>query len=223
MNSTVNTKGTTLKQHSYEALKRMILEGEYMPGTFLSERGISERLSISITPIRYALQRLELERLVIISPQQGVVVREIPPLEINNISDVRIAMEVFMVNRLLGDTTPAQIAKLEDNLDHQLKILDSKTKEESEKVAPFVELDVKFHHVIYEMSNNREMANIMGSLAERIQRLFVYMLRQSPTRMTAAFAEHKKIVEYLASGETEDCVRLIETHIINGRNILLGV
>ena len=71
-----------LKEQAYDELKALILAGEFATGSFLSERALADRLGMSKTPIRTALERLEQERFITISPQQGVVVRELTLQEI---------------------------------------------------------------------------------------------------------------------------------------------
>ena len=66
-----------LKDQAYRTLKQMLLDGVYLPGTFLSERQLVDALGMSKTPIRTALERLEHDGFVSISPQQGIIVCEL--------------------------------------------------------------------------------------------------------------------------------------------------
>ena len=91
------TERVLLKDQAYENLKNLILEEVFAPGTFLSERQLAARLDMSKTPIRSALERLETEGYVAVSPQQGIVVRESSLREIVDLFDIRIALEVFVV------------------------------------------------------------------------------------------------------------------------------
>ena len=65
-----------LKDDAYERIKHLIQTQVFKPGTFLSERELAARLGMSKTPVRSALERLQSEGFVQISPQQGAVVRE---------------------------------------------------------------------------------------------------------------------------------------------------
>ena len=64
-----------LKDRAYEELKTLILSEALPPGSFLSERALGQKLGMSKTPVRSAIERLENEGFVSVSPQQGVVVR----------------------------------------------------------------------------------------------------------------------------------------------------
>ena len=67
----------TLKDHTYDVLRKAILEMNiYQPETDLrlDERKLAENLAISRTPIREALARLAQDGLVEIIPRKGVFV-----------------------------------------------------------------------------------------------------------------------------------------------------
>ena len=55
----------TLADQAYEALRAAIISGELASGEKITERGLAERLSVSPTPVREALRRLEQDRLVV--------------------------------------------------------------------------------------------------------------------------------------------------------------
>ena len=90
--------GALLKEQAYAALKERILTGAFPSGELLSERQLVAELGgMSKTPIRAALERLEADGLVRISPQQGILVREISIREIVEIFDLRL------IHDTLGD------------------------------------------------------------------------------------------------------------------------
>jgi DNA-binding GntR family transcriptional regulator len=62
--STALSSGPTLADQAYRALRREIISGQLRPGERLTERQLAERLRVSPTPIREALQRLEHEHLI---------------------------------------------------------------------------------------------------------------------------------------------------------------
>ena len=64
-----------LKERAYDDIKKRLLSDAYPPGTFLSERQLALSLGMSKTPVKAALERLESEGFITVSPQQGIVVR----------------------------------------------------------------------------------------------------------------------------------------------------
>src|SRR5262245_27959269 len=91
-----------LKERAYERLKHGLLNNDYPPGTFLSERQLAENLGMSKTPVKAALERLESEGFITVSPQQGIVVRELSVSEIADLYEIRAALESFTLKSLAG-------------------------------------------------------------------------------------------------------------------------
>src|SRR5437870_2186503 len=97
-----------LKERAYSEIKRRILDGGFAPSTFLSERQLASQLAMSKTPIRAALERLEMEGLVVVSPQQGILVRDLSVHEIADLYEMRAALETYVVRAVAGQLTAGQ-------------------------------------------------------------------------------------------------------------------
>src|SRR5262245_19915412 len=98
-----------LKERAYAEIKRRIVRGDYNAQTFLAERQLADGLGMSKTPVRAALERLEQEGLVTISPQQGIIVRDLSVHEIADQYEMRIALETYVARTVAGRLTPAQV------------------------------------------------------------------------------------------------------------------
>jgi DNA-binding GntR family transcriptional regulator len=81
----------------YIKLRAMIDNLELFPGSRITETEIAGLLSVSRTPIREALQRLQLEGQVDVIPKQGCFIRNIDIDLINKFYDVRVTLEVQTV------------------------------------------------------------------------------------------------------------------------------
>ena len=83
-----------VSERCYTRLRRSIVDGRYRPHQRLVETDLAKELTASRTPVRQALQRLELEGLVAGS-RHGWIVRQHSALDIQHIYDVRIALEGY--------------------------------------------------------------------------------------------------------------------------------
>ena len=140
-----------LKDRAYEELKMLILSEAFPPGSFLSERTLAEKLGMSKTPVRSAIERLENEGFVSVSPQQGIVVRALSAEEVRNHFDLRIALETFVVRRLTGTLSPdgrAQLAAKLREHEHALQTGD---------VALAASGDLEFHLTLCRLWGNEEI------------------------------------------------------------------
>src|SRR5215510_9474028 len=91
-----------LKERAYEEIKRRLLNNDYPPRSFLAERQLAEQLGMSKTPVKAALERLEHEGFITVSPQQGIVVREMALHEIVDQYEIRTALETYIVRAVAG-------------------------------------------------------------------------------------------------------------------------
>ncbi len=214
--ATISLPGRSLmKERAYTEIKRAILNGDFAPGTFIAERLLAKQLGMSKTPVRAALERLEAEGFVAISPQQGVVIRDLTVHEIADHYEIRVALETYVLRTLAGRLTAEQRARLQENLNAQASLGDG---DSSRAVA----LDAEFHNMFCEFLGNTEILRVMGQLRERIQRVITKVYRINAGRMASSYAEHLAIAEAVINGDPGLAERLIEEHLEYGKQCLLS-
>jgi DNA-binding GntR family transcriptional regulator len=207
-------KPRPLKEQAYERLKAMILDETFPPGGFLSERQLSEVLGMSKTPIRAALERLESERLVTTSPQQGVVVREISLQEVADLFEVRIVLEEYVVRKIAGRLTLDQTRCLEANLAAQAAAV------EHGDVDMSARLDTGLHLMLCDYLGNQEITRIMAGFRDKLHRLIVHILRRDTGRPLNSYGEHRAIVEAIVSGTADLAAARMTAHLEWGRRFM---
>jgi DNA-binding GntR family transcriptional regulator len=205
-----------LRQRAYGELKELIQSGALPAGAFLSERQLVGRLGMSKTPIRAALQQLEGEGLVSVSPQQGILVRELSAREILELFDLRAAVEPFVARRLAGKLRPEQAAALEANL---------RAQEEAARQVDAVRtaaLDARFHLLLAEALDNREIVRLLQGALNRLFREIVRISRSAEGRLFASYREHAGVVEAVCAADAEAAARRMEEHLRFGKQFLLN-
>ena len=215
-----STQGTNrrgaLKAKAYSVLKQNILGGYYPPGSFLSERMLVSELNMSKTPIRSALERLESEGFVSVSPQQGIFVREPSLREIIDQFEIRFALEAYVLRTISGKLTEAQVNRARENLIAQRSAAEREDLEES------INLDGDFHLMFCEFLGNREILAVMTALREKIFWLIWLVFHKDQRRMRPNWQEHQQISEAAVSGDAQGAVRLLEQHFEYGKRALLN-
>jgi DNA-binding GntR family transcriptional regulator len=205
-----------LKDQAYDTLKAMILDGKFKTGAFLSERALAIQLGMSKTPIRTALERLEQERFITISPQQGVVVREISLEEMRDHYEIRIALEGFVVQRLANRLSAAQFALLEANLDTMRRQVES----DNRSYAMYADAD--FHLLLGGFHGNQEIVRVMRHQREKLYRVVMKLQESHPDRIRHSLDEHRAVVEALKQGDGELAASAMLKHLNNGRQLLIA-
>lgn len=205
-----------LKQRAYLELKARIQDGTFSAGEFLSERQLAARLGMSKTPVKAALERLEAEGLISVSPQQGIVVREFTVHEVADQFEIREALESFVVQAIAGRLRPGQITRLQTNLQ------DCLTAALARDVPRSVELDAEFHLLFCEFLGNQEILRVMSQLRDKIHRVIFAVSLRNPDRLLASYEEHAAIAEAILAGEGDLAAQRLVQHLEYGRQQLLS-
>jgi DNA-binding GntR family transcriptional regulator len=200
----------SLKQRAYAELKGRILSGALPPGELLSERQLARSLKMSKTPVHAALERLEGDGLVIVTAQQGIVVRAISPQDIADHFEIREALETIVVSRLAGQLTAEQVSRLKRNLsDHRRAVRQG-------GIAEHIRLDFEFHLLLCEFHGNREITRAMGQIRDKTYRVMHHISTRFSTRMSEALSEHETILASLVSGDGPAASERMAMHLRNG-------
>lgn len=188
-------------------IKERIVSGEWAGGTFLTEKFLSDLLQMSKTPIRSALDRLEMNGLVKLSPKQGILVQEVSLKKVLEIYELRLSLETFAARRLTGRLDRHQFVLFDHNLHEQEKAI------ELGDIVRYVELDKKFHEMMIAGLDNEEFNDVMN----RIQEKFLMAVRttfiKNKERLWGSLAEHRAIRSALEGDDPQLTENLIVKHI----------
>lgn len=208
---------TLLKDRAYTELKDLIQSGVFAPDTFLSERQLVEKLGMSKTPIRSALEHLEAQGLVAVSPQQGIVVKDLSAREITDLFDMRAALEPFIAASLASRSwTPPQIAHIKDNLRQQRRAADS------EDALAATRLDLEFHLLLAELLDNREMLLWLRRCFDKLHRAILRINRLATGRLKKSYEDHATIAAAILAAESDRAAQAMTAHLDYGRQFLLN-
>jgi DNA-binding GntR family transcriptional regulator len=205
-----------LKDRAYRELRESLLDGSIPPGAFLSERQLADRLGMSKTPIRAALERLEGDGLVTVSPQQGIVVRDVTLREIQELFDMRAAVEPFVARRVAGRLGPARAADLRDNLRKQAAAA------RKGDAAAAGALDVAFHLLLADALDNREVVQWLTRALAKLSREIVRISRNAEGRLLASYREHVAIAKAVLEGDGDRAAADMEDHFRFSRQSLVS-
>jgi DNA-binding GntR family transcriptional regulator len=205
-----------LKDQAYERIKSRLLNNNYPPGSFLSERQLAGNLGMSKTPVRAALERLESEGFITVSPQQGIVVRELSVHEIADQYEIRAALESYTLRTMAGRLTPKQVERVELNLQAQARLRGTGD------VAKGVELDAVFHVQFAEFLGNREILRVISQLREKMQRVVTQVFQICPARLDTSYDEHTAIAAAVIAGDGAGAAELIVQHLELGKRLILS-
>lgn len=198
----------SLRGRVFSKLREDILAGVYRENEELKENTIATELGVSRTPVREALRQLELEGLVTIIPNKGAYVTGITTKDIHDIYMIRSYLEGLCAKWACEHMTEAQIDALEEVL--YLSEFHAKKNHHEQ----MVELDNKFHELIYEGSGSKILYHVLSDFHHYVERVRKITLAM-PSRATKSSQEHAAILEAIKKRDGDLAEALAHEHILN--------
>lgn len=204
-----------LRDVVFHTLRQAILKGELKPGERLMEIQLAQKLGVSRTPVREAIRKLELEGLVLMIPRKGAEVAEITEKDLEDVLEVRGALEELAVRDACDYITEEQLQDLKAAADEFKKAL------ESGNLVTCAETDMNFHEVIYSATNNRRLVQILNNLREQMYRYRMEYLKDARTHKIL-LEEHDAIWRALKKHDKVKAGNAIRIHIENQRRSIIS-
>lgn len=206
----MQTKATP--QSIYDELKRMIMDFEIVPGARFTETQIADYFKVSRTPVRAALQRLELEGQLSIKPKQGCFVRSIDLLQISHYYDVRVALEIMAVQEAMAQGDRAAIEALGQKWDPAQKRFGEEISEALKQE------EEQFHIELARASRNPVLVSYLDDINHHI-RAVRRLGWPDQVSVDDTYEEHYRICQLMLAGRTEDAVAEMINHIRKSQDL----
>lgn len=194
-----------LRERAYDTLREAIVRLELAPGQALTERGLSERLGVSKSPIRDALIRLEREGLVRSSPFKGFEVAPLSEADCREVFQVREALEVYCVECFARDHDGPQLAAIEETHREQAALIEAGRPLEAYTRSRFHALLMGFLRNPTFVSASR----IVQAHVQRIQHVAVTIVGQ----IEQTHREHEAILEAVRARDGVTAARRMRAHV----------
>lgn len=210
--ATGSTTGTPrLTEVAYRQLLEMILNGTLEAGAIVQERRLAKALSVSRTPLRDALFRLEGEGFLIRRGEGALQVKTVTLEDYSHALRVRITLEREAARLAAGNLPASRLAAIRARIDAIMAAADAPDGAHPSR-ADLDEVDDMLHDAIAAASGNPLLADLIRSVRLR-SRLFG--LERRPTRIQQIGAEHLAILAALASGDPAAAAQAMERHLGN--------
>ena len=139
-------------------IRAAIVAGEMAPGQHYSAIGISEKLGVSRTPVREALQLLEKEGIVTVAKNRGVRVNQISLEDIVEVFQLRLAIEPPAAARGVINASDADRARLAQLHEQMLQV------GQSGDGRATLDADKEFHLYLLGLASNKKLDGVVGQL-----------------------------------------------------------
>lgn len=203
-----------LREVVSEALREAIVAGILQPGERLMEIQLAEELGVSRTPVREAIRKLELEGFVVMVPRRGTYVADLSIKDINEVYEIRTSLDVLAAGLAAERITEEELEQMERLL---VEIGEYMDKEDIDRI---VEVDTKFHDILYRASRNDRLVGIIFNLREQFTRFRTVSIAY-PGRQKNTLEEHRKLLEAIAQRNVDMAQQLAREHMENAEQATL--
>lgn len=217
---------SSLTHRAYVLLQEKILSGELAPGSLVSESRLAKEMGISRTPVGEAIRQLAHEGFVRQVPRYGTIVRSIEPKDVEELYEMREALESFAAAKAARRITALELAQL-DVLCSTIERLADETGGESSQLdlaalRRFLATDLTFHLLIVKAAGNQRILNTIRETRTMSQ--IFRMRRHEPDNSVVQRASqmHRKILSALNDRNSDEASAQMAAHIRASREDTLA-
>jgi DNA-binding GntR family transcriptional regulator len=178
----------------------------------LRDEELAAQLGVSRTPVREALLRLSRERLVEIFPRAGTRVRHFSEHDIQEIFDLRIALEALAIRKAAVRLEASQVKQLRvshEAAEAALKRGDTK---------PALDFDSQLHRTILHAAGNERLQDMMATINDCVT-LFRNLGAGTPFHRGYTY-RHSELIRALEQRNAVAAARFMAEHIETARKEL---
>ena len=200
---------------AYAWIRDRIFAGEFEPRAHLKEQELAARIGVSRSPVRDALRRLSGEGLVVAERDRGTYVAEFSREEIDEIFQLRAALEAYAAAHAAQRMDGPVLEHLE-SLASKMEALSRKTGEDA--FARFSVLNNDFHRTILKAAKSPRLESILDPLIS----IPVFLLKHFNWRpeqvdIDRSNVEHRELIDALRARDPVWARTRMHAHIVSRR------
>ena len=199
-------RGRLIGDRAYFELRDRIVTLRLPPGTALIEDELMRELGIGRTPLREAVKRLALEKLVEIRPRRGTYVTDVDVAEIVHITEVRAELEGYAA-QLAAMRMDGEVQARAEELLAELEML------EVHDGDALMHVDERVHRLAWEASANPYLADTLEGYHALSLRVWYVVLDRVPG-LWAAVHDQRDLLQALLARDGARARELMREHVL---------
>jgi DNA-binding GntR family transcriptional regulator len=208
--------GELLADRAYAELRDRIVMLAIAPGTPINEDALGRELEMGRTPVREAIKRLALERLVTVFPRRGTFASEINITDLAAISDVRVQLEGHAARRAAERLTTSQRDALDALVD------EIERREGSGDPDTLMRLDARIHRAVYAWAGNAYLQDTLERYLNLSLRIWYLVLDRLP-HLFDRVHEHRDLLMAIREGQADRACAIAGEHVATFEREIRGV
>jgi DNA-binding GntR family transcriptional regulator len=208
----------SLADRAYLAIRDQLIMLDIRPGEPIDDDRLAKSLGVGRTPVREALKRLEVDRLVVSYPRRGTFATGMDIADLAHVSEIRVQLEPLAARRAAERAPRATRTELDD-LASRVEGLDIARTDRTEVMR----WDLSVHRAIYRAASNPHLEDVLiryDNLATRIHCMFLDRLTTTDMHVVT---EHVALLRAIAAGEADRADDLAREHILGFERAIRAV
>ncbi|ALQ29369.1 GntR family transcriptional regulator [Glutamicibacter soli] len=199
--------GTSLAEFAYGQLCQKLLTLDIVPGDPIREEALMAELEIGRTPLREALKRLELDKLVVSYPKRGTFATRVEISDLAYISEIRQVLEPMAAARAARVATDATRETLRE-VARDIETLDG----DSGSIKELLTFDSRVHRSIYRACGNPHLEDSLIRYNNLGTRIWCTVADQLP-HLNVHIKEHLQLLAAIIDGDEREASELAAEHV----------
>jgi DNA-binding GntR family transcriptional regulator len=197
----------------YLETRSRILTGVLPPGLNVNQEQLAADLGVSITPLREALRRLEMEGLIRLEAHRTVVIAPLTGSELDELYVIRIELD-----SLAAGLTAANAPEV-----HLITIGQLARQQPAKEPVAQLERNRAFHRAIYASCGNGALIAYLDQLWDRTDRYRLILVKEELIGGIASRQDHIDIADAVADRDADRAARLTRDHIARSRALIANI
>ncbi|MDQ0632276.1 DNA-binding GntR family transcriptional regulator [Arthrobacter pascens] len=197
----------SLAEAAYERIRDRLLMLDIKPGDLVNDDHLAKDLGMGRTPVREALKRLELDRLVVSYPRRGTFATRVEVTDLAFISEIRTQLEPLAASRAARVATERQ----RDELRAVLRAVES-FDTQAASVVETLRLDARVHQGIYAAAGNPHLEDVLIRYDNLATRIWCMVLDRLPD-LSRHVHEHVNLLGAVIDGDEARAGDLARSHV----------
>ena len=197
----------SLADRAYLAMRDRLITLQIRPGEPIDDGRLATELGVGRTPIRYALKRLEDDRLVISYPRRGTFATGVDITTLAHITELRVQLEPLAARRAAERATAGQRAEIQE-LVTRFGAIDELPSDRTD----LMRLDMTVHRTMYRAAGNPELEDVLIRYHNLVTRIFCLFLERLPN-VCDHVNEHAPMLTAIIAGDADKAAELALQHV----------
>ena len=202
----------------YKEIRHAIVSYMLKPGERLNVEELAQKLGVSLTPVRGAIQQLATEGLVEIKPRSGTFVASLTAQDVEETLQIRCALECLAGETAVSRIGDADLGRMRELLHTLAKPVASKEDQRAHERD-----NSELHLILVRASGNRRLCEIYEALNAHLKIACVHASENDwAARLAEEREEHEAIVAALDARDAEGLHTALRKHVYRAKDTLVA-